>query len=136
LVRGRVDTQEFAPTLGSDKSEAEAALRRLLCELDDGTYIRSSEQKSRSLRRRNAPRHTVITLADEFLEHTSNKSGVDTCNTYRSRLAPVLTFAEQAHIKARWRSALDIDREFLDRLRQHLLSQHVTRNGRPGGKKH
>jgi hypothetical protein len=134
LVRGRVDTKEFGPTLGSDKSEAEAALRRLLCELDDGTYIRSSEQKSRSLRRRNAPRHTIITLADEFMEHTRKKSGVDTRNTYRSRLAPVLAFAEQTDIKARWRLALDIDREFLDRLRQHLMSQNVTRNGRPGGK--
>lgn len=132
LARGRSGGRQFGYTLGSSAPEAVAALRRLLVELDDGTFVPPSERPKRPLAAARPCRHTLRQLLDEFLAEKQSTRGRQTCATYRSRLAPVLAFAERPEALKRWPRAADADRAFAVALRVHLFAATVTANGRPG----
>ena len=55
LARGYHNRKAFGKDLGTDPREAAAALRRLLVELEDGTFIPPSEARKRQLKARQAP---------------------------------------------------------------------------------
>lgn len=133
LGRGYLDGKRFGETLGPSPEEAEANLRRILHELDRGTYQRPSERpksrKGSGIPRRIRPRE----LIDRFLESTRKRSGKKTAACYASRLRPFLDFLDRAENRRRYAYANTFERTFVENFRSYLHGLTVTRNGQPGG---
>jgi hypothetical protein len=135
LARGSYLGQRFGETLGRDPTEATARLRRLLNEIEDGSYVRPSDARQRPLSKGRVPRLTLRQLCNEYLSDRRRLRGQRTARTYQARLLPVLDFAEQPAGRQRWPLAWSIDREFAVQLRSFLHDAYrTTRNGRAGGK--
>jgi integrase len=134
LARGRYMGQVFGETLGNDVNEASARLRRLLGEIEDKSYVRPTEARQRPLSRGQVPHLTLRQLIDEFLMEKRRLRGECTAATYRSRLMPVLDFAERLPARQRWPLASSVDHAFAVELRNYLFEQYkTTRNGHLGG---
>ncbi len=133
LARGRVQQRMFGVNLGSDEREATARLRRLLTEIEDGSFVRPSESRKRPLANRPVPRLSLRQLVNEFLSDKRKLRGRKTALNYRVRLQPVLEFAELPDSRKRWPLAMNADHEFAVDLRTFLNQYQTTRNGRPGG---
>jgi integrase len=134
LARGSYLGQRFGETLGSNVAEATGRLRRVLNELEDGSYVRPTEARQRPLSRGTVPRLTLRQLMNEYLTDRRQLRGRRTADTYRARLTPVLDFAERPTNRQRWPLASSIDHDFAVRLRAFLHDEYrTTRNGRPGG---
>jgi len=131
LARGRCEGQQFGVTLDMDAAAASHELRRLVTELENGTFVPRT-RGGRQLRRP-IPRHDLRSLIDAFLDDRRRTVSASTAGTYHSRLMHVLDFAEQALVRKKWRLAADVDRTFAVRLREFLFDRDVTRNGRVGG---
>ncbi|MBL8797221.1 MAG: hypothetical protein JNM56_25185 [Planctomycetia bacterium] len=134
LARGRYQNRPFGETLGDRVPEATARLRQILTDIENGAYQRPSDARKRLLSARVVPRLTTRQLIDQFLVEKRQVRGRQTAGDYRSRLNPVLAFAEQAVNLRRWPLARDIDRDFVRALRSFLFQQQTTRNGRPGAR--
>lgn len=134
LARGRYQGQMFGETLGDNEVDAKARLCQLLVEIEDGSFVRPSEARKRPLSGGRVPRLTIRQLINEFLAEKRKVRGRHTADTYRSRLSPVLDFAEQPTARKRWPLALDINRGFVIELRAFLHQHPTTRNGRAGAK--
>ena len=132
LARGRYDGAAFGETLGDNPLAASARLRRLLTEIEEGTFLRPSEARRRPLRRDAVPRLDLRGLCDDYLAEVRKRRGRQTAGTYLARLAPVLRFAESAASRRHWPLAMDLDRDFAVALRAWLFDAQVTPNGRPG----
>ena len=132
LARGSYQGQRFGQTLGDREPEAESRLRQLLTEIENASYTRPSEARTRVFGKRTVPRLTFRELADLFLAEKRKVLGRDTAADYASRLRPVIDFAELPTSLKRWPFAASADREFTVDLRAHLHRCVVTRNGRPG----
>jgi hypothetical protein len=130
LARGRHQGHAFGRDLGADAKEAAAALRRLLVELEDGTFVRPRESRKRQLKARQAPRNTIRQLCNAFLVEKRKLRGKQTADDYRNRLTPLIEFSEQPEILHGCPYAADIDRDFVIRLSTFLHERKVTRNGR------
>ena len=78
------------------------------------------------------PRLDLRGLCDDYLAEARKRRGRRTADTYLSRLAPILRFAETPGSRRRWPLAMDVDREFAVALRAALFDATVTPNGRPG----
>lgn len=133
IARGFHEKQRYGETLGGNEAEATARLRQLLTEIEDGSFLRPTETHQRPLLRGKIPRLTLRQLINEYLVEVRRLRGKNTCDAYRTRLMPVLDFAEQIKIRKKWPLAMDIDREFAVSLRSFLHQYQTTRNGRPGG---
>jgi integrase len=133
IVRGRIQGQPFGKTIGESAAEATARLRQILNDIENGSYVRPSEARKRPLSSAMVPRLTLRQLVDEFLAEKRRVRGQQTAGDYKARLMPVLAFAEQAESTKRWRLAMDVDREFIAKLRGYLFEYRTTRNGRSGG---
>jgi integrase len=134
LARGSYARERFAETLGQDVTSATSRLRKLLTEIEDGSYLRPSEARHRLLSNGKVPRLTLRQLVEEFLLEKRKTRGKQTAGDYRSRLCPVLDFAELPVNRQRWPLAMNIDRRFAVDLRASVLQHRTTRNGRPGGR--
>lgn len=134
LARGSYERERFAETLGQDATSATSRLRKLLTEMEDGSYLRPSEARHRLLSNGKVPRLTLRQLVEEFLQEKRKTCGKQTAGDYRSRLCPVLDFAELPVNWQRWPLAMNIDRRFAVDLRASILQLRTTRNGRPGGR--
>jgi integrase len=133
LARGSYLGQRFGHTLGSDVGVATSRLRRLLSEIEDGSYVRPTEARQRPLSSGKVPRLTLRQLINEYLTDRRQLRGRRTADTYRARLMPVLDFAERPTNRQRWPLASAVDHEFAVRLRAFLHDEcRTTRNGRPG----
>jgi len=130
LARGRYSGKAFGQDLGGDPKEAAAAMRRLLVQLEDGTFQTPSEARKRQLKARQAPRYTIRQLCDAFLVEKRMVRGKQTADDYRNRLTPLIEFSEQPRILRQCPLAADIDRDFVVRFRTFLHGRKVTRNGR------
>jgi hypothetical protein len=130
LARGRYRGKAFGQALGSDVREANAALRRLLVAIEDGTFRPPSEARKQQLKTRAVPRNTLRQLCQAFLSEKRKLLGQKTAGDYRNRLTPLIEFAEQADIIQRWPLVAQIEREFVVRFREFLHQRKVTRNGR------
>ena len=130
LARGYYNRKAFGQDLGTDPREAAAALRRLLVQLEDGTFIPPSEARKRQLKARQAPRHTVRQLCDAFLCEKRSVRGRQTADDYRTRLTPLIEFSEQPRCLQQWPLAADMDQSFVVQFRKSLHERMVTRNGR------
>jgi hypothetical protein len=93
LARGRYNGAAFGESLGDNAEDA----------IDNGTYIRASDRPKRQLRRGSPPKLDVRALCDCFLTDKRRTRGAETCRTYRSRLAPLIEFAESPNICAQYR---------------------------------
>ena len=135
LVRGRLDGRQFGDSLGSDPASASVQLRRVLAEMDDGTYRSPSEaaKGQLALMRGPVPRFTFRQLSMEFLAAKRKQVGSQTAGDYRARLMPLLAFAERTETKRSWPLAASIDADFATEAKAYLFSHRVTPNGRPGG---
>jgi integrase len=134
LARGSYERERFAETLGQDATSATSRLRKLLTEIEDGSFLRPSEARHRQLSNGKVPRLTLRQLVEEFLLEKRRTRGKQTAGDYRSRLCPVLDFAELPGNRQRWPLAMNIDRRFAVDLRSSILQHRTTRNGRPGGR--
>jgi integrase len=132
LARGSYERRRFGVALGSNEDEALAELRRLLCEIDDGSFVPSSEARHRPMASRRPIKLTCRQLVSEFLAETRKTKGQGTARDYGSRLEWVLKFAEQMDSPRRWPMAADIDRNFVIELRVFLNQSRTSRNGRAG----
>ena len=130
LARGRHLGKAFGQDLGTDPKEAVSTLRRLLVQLEDGTFLSPSESKKRQVRARQAPRTTIRQLCDAFLVEKRMVRGKQTADDYRNRLTPLIEFSEQPKILRQCPLAADIDRDFVVKFRKWLHERKVTRNGR------
>ena len=135
LVRGRLEGRQFGDSLGSDPASATVQLRRILAELDEGTYRPPSEACNGqiALSRGPVPRFTFRQLAAEFLAVKRKQVGSQTAGDYRVRLMPLLAFAERPENKRRWPLAASIDADFATEAKAYLFSHRTSANGRPGG---
>lgn len=130
MARGRHNGKAFGRDLGADQKEAIAVLRRLLVELEDGTFVSPSESKKRQLKARQAPRHSIRQLCDAFLVEKRSTRGKATADHYRQRLTPLIEFAEHPKNLPKWPLAADLDRDFAIQFRKFLHERTVARNGR------
>lgn len=135
IARGRYNKKALGEKLGADVRSATSRLRHLLTEIEDGTYVRRTEARKRPLRSRDIPLLTLYDLCNDFLSDKRRVRGQNTAENYRSRLAPVLEFAESAEIRRRWPLASNVDRDFVIELKSFLMNRQVTRNGRDVGNK-
>lgn len=133
IARGRYRRQIYGETLGENELAATSRLRQILVQIENGSFVRPSENSQRLLGSGQVLRLTLRELANEFLSEKRKVRGQKTASTYRSRLSPVLDFAEIAASRQRWPLAADINREFVIGLRVYLQQLVTTRNGRPGG---
>jgi hypothetical protein len=133
LARGRFQGHPFGETLGGDPLHAAVRLRQILNNLDNGTFVRPTDRGKRLVSNGRGWRLTLRDLVSEFLAEKRRFRGRQTAENYRSRLAPVLTFAEKAESLKSWPLAGDIDGEFAAKLRAFLFQYTTSRNGRPGG---
>jgi hypothetical protein len=134
LARGRYEGKAFGVTLGGDRRQAVVALHRLLVEIEDGTFCRPSERVRRPLKSGPPPRNTVRDFCNAFLAEKRHLRGKRTSLDYRSRLVPLIEFAEQPAIRKRRPLAMDVDRHFAVDFRASLHKRTVTPNGRPGAR--
>jgi len=133
LARGRHEGRAFGETLGGDKAGATARLRQILNEIENGSFVRPSEANRRVLKKSKSARLDLRQILGEFLAEKQQARGKQTAETYRSRLMPVLDFAELPPHRRRWPLAMDVDRDFVVELRSFLMNYRTTRNGRIGG---
>lgn len=131
IARGRYEGRPFGETLGADEADAVFRLRRLLVEIDDGTFIRGSDRPKRQLRRGAPPRLDIRALCDVYLTEKRKTVGLNTAQDYQSRLGHLIEFAEQPAVRRQWPMAGDLDREFVVQFRSFLFERQVSRNGRP-----
>jgi len=134
LARGYFEGQRFGETLGATEPDATARLRELMVEIDNGVYVRPSEARKRPLRKITAVRATFRQLVEGFLADVRKRRGLDTTQTYQSRLFPILDFVERPENRKRWATAAAIDRDFVVTLRAFLFECKVTPNGKPGAR--
>jgi hypothetical protein len=134
LARGRHQGRAFGQDLGADKRDATAALRRLLVQLEDGTFQPPSEARKRILKAQSVPRNSVRQLCDAFLVEKRKLRGRKTAGDYRNRLAPLVEFSEQPDVVRCWRLAADIDRDYVVRFAAFLHQRKTSRNGRAAAK--
>jgi integrase len=132
IARGVYEKQRFGETLGDSIPVATARLRHLLNEIENGSYVRCSEARTRLVGRCQIPRLTLRQLVGEFLAEKRKLRGLGTVNTYKSRLMPVLDFAELSATMKKWPLAMNINRAFVVALRSFLCQRQVTPNGRDG----
>ncbi|HEV7279514.1 MAG TPA: hypothetical protein VGN57_04805 [Pirellulaceae bacterium] len=130
LATGRQDGVHFGPTLGRSVEDSERELRRLLQELEDGTFRRPSEAK-RKRPQQVSVRLSIAQVIEGFLESTRRRLGVSTFRTYRSRVSPLQEFAEVPAVKRRWRAAQEVDQEFANEFVDWLFQRPVHPNGHP-----
>jgi hypothetical protein len=135
LARGSYQRKRFGVTLGRDKQQAEAGLRRLLTEIEDGKFSRASERPPQFFQALPTGRLTLRELCERCLQEKRKLRGLDTAKTYRQRLSHVLDHVERAEVARRWPFARVIDRAYAIELRTFLTQRQVARNGRSGGKK-
>lgn len=134
IARGRYQNKPFGVTLGKEKATAEAACRRLLCEIDDGKFQRPSDSIKRVFPSTSeVARLSLRELCNEFLNEKRKIRGKKTANDYRGRLAPLIAFSEQPDTKKKWPLAMQINRDFATQLRGFLMNRQVTRNGSAAG---
>jgi integrase len=135
LARGRIQGSAFGETLGADVAKATTRLRRILNEIEDGTYIRPTESRKMPLPRGQVPQLTLRQLISDFLLEKRRTLGQNSADDYTNRLMPPLIFAEQATARQKWPLAININHDFAIALRCYLHDGYrTTRNGRPGGK--
>lgn len=132
IARGRIHGQAFGETLGDDPLEAAVRLRQILNDIDNGSFVRATDRRKRLVSNGRIPQLTLRGLVAEFLVEKRQLRGQQTANDYRSRLAPVLDFAELPENLKAWPLAIDIDAAFARSLRAFLHQYRSTRNGRPG----
>jgi len=130
LARGRHQGRAFGQQLGADERDASGALRRLLVELEDGTFQTPSEARQQQVKAGAVPRSSVRHLCQVFLADKRKLRGKKTAADYRNRLAPLIEFAELPDVAKRWSLAAQVDREFVVRFREYLHQRRVARNGR------
>lgn len=133
MARGSISGKRFGENLGTAEVEATVRLRQILTDVDGGTYVRASEARKRLIATTVSPRMLLRLVVSDFLAEKRKALGEESAGDYKSRLMPVLAFAEQAENAKRWHLAMDIDREFIVQLRAFLFQYSTTRNGRPGG---
>ncbi|MBA3480400.1 MAG: hypothetical protein H0T51_01165 [Pirellulales bacterium] len=129
IARGRYAGRPFGETIGDDESTAIVRLRHLLVEIDDGTFIRSSDRPKRQLRRGTPPKLDMRGLCDAFLTEKRKTVGLNTAQDYQSRLTHLLAYAEQPSVQRHWTAAGDVDRDFVIGFRGFLIERRVSRNG-------
>lgn len=132
MARGRFDGKMFGQTLGRDAEAAKARLRRILTDLENGTFVRPTEARKRPLKPNQVPSIDLRGLCNDFLGEKRKLRGADTAADYQSRLAHLLDFAEGIDARRRWPLARDVNRDFVIGYREFLMSRRVARNGRPG----
>jgi integrase len=132
LARGRWQGHSFGETLGYDPIKASARLRKLLGEIEDGSFIRRSEKVKQPEVVVEQP-ITLRQLVQAFLIRKRAERGEQTAANYRARLKPALLFCEQPENQLRWPWAKALNREFVVELKSFLLSSTTTRNGRKSG---
>lgn len=131
MARGRHENRPFGVTLGSNLVEAEAALRQLLNELDNGTFVRTSISRRQPLKKSPPARLELRDLINRFLDEKRKLRGKQTAGDYHARLMPALEFLESPANRKRWPYATDLDRTFALELRAWLYHRRVARNGHP-----
>lgn len=131
IARGYINGKQFGETLGADKNEAAARLRRLMVDIENGAYLRPSEQSKRPLARDITPRLSLRQVIDDFVQEKRKTTGSQTSSTYLTRLVPLIEFAELPDARRTWPLAQDIDRDFAVDFRVFLHRRKVTPNGRP-----
>jgi integrase len=133
LGRGSLNGQRFGEDLGPDAKTAAVRLRRMMTEIEDGTYIRASERRRATIRPTLAARATLRQIVSVYVERTKQRSGTATARRYCNWLQHAVAFAEQPAILRRWPCAREIDLAFCVELRAFLAQRPVARNGRTGG---
>jgi hypothetical protein len=134
LARGSYCKSRFGETLGDNQKAAEDRLVQLLYEIGQGTYILPKDRRDRPLARPTIERLTVRQLCDAFLLDKRQTRGERTADDYRTRLAPLIEFAELERSRKRWPSVADVNRDFALEFRTFLAARLVNRNGRPAAR--
>ena len=133
IARGRYEGHQFGTTLGNDAESATQQLRRLLVNLEDGTFVPGREAHRHLLPRGQVPNCDLRSLVNCYLADVRQLRGAKTTRDYQNRLLPILDFAESPDACRRWPKAKNIDRKFALGARIFLQNRDVRRNGKPGG---
>ena len=132
LARGRWQGQQFGVTLGTDEVTAGHELRRLLTEIENGTFVPRREARKNRFNNRPVPRHDLRGLINVYINDRRRLNGPNTARDLGNRLAHVLDFAEQPTSRKKWSLAVNVNRLFAIELRAFLNRRKITANGRPG----
>jgi integrase len=136
LARGYYEGQRIGPTLGEDTSQAAAELRRLMAEIESGTFVRpSSEEAKRRRTIRPIPQLTVPELISLYVAEKRRLNGKSTAETYRSRLAHLEVFCELPDVRRRYPLSQSIDRDFAIEFKTFLEKRLISPNGHPNSVK-
>jgi hypothetical protein len=129
LARGYYQRRAFGVPLGADRGIAEATLRRLMVDIENGTFVPPSRARRRMFKRDAPSRLTVRQLFNAFLEAKRSDCGRATALDYAARLIPAIEFSERPENRRHWPNAQDCDDEFARAFKTFLHSRSVGRNG-------
>jgi integrase len=131
LARGRYQRQRFGESLGDEEKRAAMRLMEVIATIGNGTYVVPSTRRDQLIAPVTNARITIRDLVSDFLTEKRKVIGKGTTDDYRARLVRLIQFSELASSRKRWPIANAIDREFVLGLREFVLTQLVSPNGRP-----
>ncbi|MGC4005260.1 MAG: hypothetical protein QM811_19930 [Pirellulales bacterium] len=99
LARGSYGGERYGVTLGADRDSASRSLRNLLADIEEGRFLRPSDKSKKRFPHVISQRLTMRDLINSFIEDTRLRLGDVTAESYASRLAHVLNYADQATVK-------------------------------------
>lgn len=134
LARARWQNKQIGVTLGADEQDAGHALRRLLTNMEDGTFVSGKDARQQRFSNKPVPRWDLRGLVNTFLMEKLKLKGRETARAYGNRLMYAVEFAELPTSKKRWQLAACINRDFAIEFRTSLFQRDVTRNGKSGGR--
>ena len=133
LARGSFGGARFGKSLGVETRSAEIELRKILVDIDDGRFQRSSDCSKQRFAKTNPQRITVRDLFNKFLQEIRQLLGAKTEQKYADRLSWVLDFSDCNSNLRTYPFVMDIDRAWSLQLREHLFNARTTRNGHANG---
>lgn len=132
LARGYWEGRQYGYPLGTDQREAEGCLRRVLTDLENGTFMPPSLARECHVSTRACVPISIRQLGDLFLEDKRKRLGKITAANYSSPLTPLFEFADQPRNCRKYKHASAVDHDFAIEYAIFLRGRTVTRNGKPG----
>lgn len=132
IARGRHNGRQFGEALGWDPKEAASALRRLLTQIEDRTYLVPSDpvRKLRDKRKQTSvKRITIDDLSDRYIADVLRKRGNETAKRYKDWLEHVRAYLAQPEVAKKTKLAIDATEEMVLDLKTFLCTRKVPRNG-------
>ena len=132
MARGRRAGKQFGEALGPDPKVASSTLRRVLTEIEDGTYVSPSDPVRRLRKRRQGAIVTRVSLddlLDRYIAETLQRRSKGTARRYENWLDHVRAYLARPGAAKKTCLAIDVTEEMVRDLTRFLCDRQIPRNG-------